>query len=98
MDSLTFTLADHFPCVRGTASTDLPSGPAVILCPNSLVGNWIEELHRWMEPRAVDIMAYTNETVRLFWTDNGPWHQSKQSMERRIIVAAASVCTSIIHP
>lgn len=44
-----------------------------------------------MEPRSVDIMAYTNETVKLFWTANGPWKQSKQPMERRIVVVAGSV-------
>ncbi|KAG6839498.1 hypothetical protein C0991_002138, partial [Blastosporella zonata] len=72
-------------------SDKIPSLPHIILCPATLVAQWISELKSLLIPRSVDIFAYEGVTdTAAFWSSNGPFFSSRQPLHGRIIVASHS--------
>lgn len=69
-----------------------PSHPHLILCPGTLVAQWVSELKVFLQPKSVDIFIYDSQTKGTdFWGPSGPMRLSKHQQHNRIIVASHAV-------
>jgi SNF2 family DNA or RNA helicase len=66
--------------------------PHLIVCPGTLVAQWVSELKVFLQPKSVDIFVYDGQTNGDdFWTASGLMHLSKHQPHSRIIVASHAV-------
>ncbi|KAF5344438.1 hypothetical protein D9756_011277, partial [Leucocoprinus leucothites] len=73
-------------------SQKIPSLPHLILCPGTLIPQWVHELQVLFLPKSVDILVYDSQVdSAAFWGPSGPLHKSVQPPHNRIIVASHSV-------
>jgi TATA-binding protein-associated factor len=71
---------------------EVPSLPHLILCPGTLVVQWINELKVFFLPRSVDILVYDSKVDGThFWGPSGPLHSSVHEPYHRIVIATHSV-------
>ena len=69
-----------------------PTLPHLIVCPGTLVAQWVSELKVFLQPKSVDIFIYDSQTDGAdFWSSSGPMHRSKHEPHNRIIIASHSV-------
>lgn len=72
-------------------SRKIPSLPHLILCPGTLVAQWVSELKILLMPRTVDIAVYDSQVNgSWFWGPNGPPSIAKHK-SHFIVVATHSV-------
>ncbi|KAF5359465.1 hypothetical protein D9756_003663 [Leucocoprinus leucothites] len=70
----------------------LPSLPHLILCPGTLIPQWINELKTLYLPRSIDIFIYDSQTnTEDFWGPSCPLYSSNHALENCIVVASHSV-------
>jgi len=67
--------------------------PHLIVMPGTLRSQWVHELQTLFRPKSIDIFLYNcpksgNEE---FWSASGPFAQSRQSPENKIILTTMSV-------
>ncbi|KAJ3563513.1 hypothetical protein NP233_g8897 [Leucocoprinus birnbaumii] len=81
---------DDRPWLAG--SKKVPSLPHLIVCPGTLVAQWVHELKVLLLPHSVDIFVYDSQTdSKTFWGPDGPIQKSRQERHNQIIVASHSV-------
>lgn len=70
----------------------IPSLPHLIVCPGTLVAQWVSELKVFLKPKSMDIFVYNSSTNgEDFWGSSGPIRLSKHQPQNQIIVASHSV-------
>ncbi|KAF9443968.1 hypothetical protein P691DRAFT_808051 [Macrolepiota fuliginosa MF-IS2] len=70
----------------------IPSLPHIILCPGTLIAQWVHELKVLFLPKSVDILVYDGQTNGMaFWGPSGPLQRSNHLPHNIIIVASHSV-------
>ncbi|KAF5345577.1 hypothetical protein D9756_011032 [Leucocoprinus leucothites] len=73
-------------------STKIPSHPHLVICPGTLVKQWVSELKTTLRPKKVDILVYDSSTdTAVFWGPEGPIVKSLHERHNIIIVASQSV-------
>lgn len=73
-------------------SKTVPSYPHLIVCPGTLIAQWVSELKVCLRPKSVDIFVYDGHShSEHFWGESGLLHLSKQKPHNKIIVASHSV-------
>ncbi|KAJ3566667.1 hypothetical protein NP233_g6859 [Leucocoprinus birnbaumii] len=73
-------------------SQKIPSQPHLIVCPGTLVAQWVHELQVLLRCKIVDIFTYDSQTnSKAFWGPDGPVQRSIHKPHDRIIVASHSV-------
>jgi hypothetical protein len=75
-------------------SGSIPNAPHLIIVPGTVLSQWASEIRIFLNPKAFDLFMYqTGEQFRKdFWSDSGPFAQSKQPRANKIILAPHSVC------
>ncbi|KAJ3557756.1 hypothetical protein NP233_g11663 [Leucocoprinus birnbaumii] len=69
----------------------VPRHPHLILCPGTLIAQWVSELKTLFIYRTVDIFVYDGQSSgKDFWSPTGPLYSSNHDPENRIIVASHS--------
>ncbi|KAF5344632.1 hypothetical protein D9756_011234 [Leucocoprinus leucothites] len=69
----------------------IPSHPHLIVCPGTLIPQWIAEIKTVFIPHSVDILVYDNRAnSATFWGPKGPVQTSNQAPHNRIIIASHS--------
>lgn len=84
----------HLPVERPFLAdkSNFPSLPHLIVCPGTLVAQWVSELKVFLQPKSVDIFIYDSQTKGTdFWGCSGPMQLSNHKPHNRIIVASHSV-------
>ena len=72
----------------------IPNDPVAIVVPKSLIGQYITELRRFLEPNTFDILPYIGQiSTRETWWSR-VWTQSNLPSGRCILLAAAKVSTT----
>ncbi|KAJ3564157.1 hypothetical protein NP233_g8477 [Leucocoprinus birnbaumii] len=83
-------IIDDRPWLGG--SQKVPSLPHLIVCPGTLVTQWVHELKVLLLPKSVDILVYDSQTdSKIFWGPDGPVQRSHHAPHNHIIVASHSV-------
>jgi hypothetical protein len=74
-------------------SRTIPNRPHLILVPGTILGQWESEIKMVLNPKAFDLFIYTTGKAfrEEFWSDEGPFSQSKQPAVNKIILASHSV-------
>ncbi|KAF5344038.1 hypothetical protein D9756_011549 [Leucocoprinus leucothites] len=77
-------------------ASKIPSHPHLIICPGTLVKQWVSELKTLMLPKKVDILIYdkSNEGEK-FWGPSGPIKSSLHQAHNIVILASQSKFTSM---
>ncbi|KAF8074473.1 P-loop containing nucleoside triphosphate hydrolase protein [Lyophyllum atratum] len=71
---------------------NIPSAPHLILCPGTLVPQWVSELKVFFQRKKVEILVYDSQTdAAQFWGLEGPVQKSAHEARSIIIVASHSV-------
>ncbi|KAF5370979.1 hypothetical protein D9615_010044 [Tricholomella constricta] len=77
-------------CYLG-GSDNIPSLPHLILCPGTLIAQWVSELKVLLRPKSVDIFVYESQSdSRQFWSSSSAFQQSKHKPHNRIVVMSHS--------
>ncbi|RDB19056.1 Transcription regulatory protein SNF2 [Hypsizygus marmoreus] len=72
-------------------SVKVPSLPHLIVCPGTLVAQWVSELKILLRPKSVDIFVYDSQTNgKYFWGPSGPLRLSNHLPHNRIVVVSHS--------
>ncbi|KAF9441652.1 hypothetical protein P691DRAFT_683240 [Macrolepiota fuliginosa MF-IS2] len=72
-------------------STKIPSLPHLIVCPGTLLAQWVSELKVLFLPKSVDILVYDSQAdSATFWGPDGPLHTSNHDLHNCIIVSSHS--------
>ncbi|KXN85122.1 Chromodomain-helicase-DNA-binding protein 1-like protein [Leucoagaricus sp. SymC.cos] len=72
-------------------SRKIPSYPHLIVCPGTLVKQWVDELKIFFKPRSIDIFMYEGNTNSdAFWGPDGPLQSSNHPPQNRIVIASHS--------
>ncbi|GLB36948.1 putative aortic smooth muscle cell differentiation [Lyophyllum shimeji] len=82
-------IIEEYPYLAGKEK--IPSLPHLIVCPGTLVAQWVNEIKTFLVPRGVDIFVYDSQTnAAEFWGPDGPLARSKHKPHNRIVVASHS--------
>ncbi|KAJ3560425.1 hypothetical protein NP233_g10845 [Leucocoprinus birnbaumii] len=74
------------------AGKKIPSHLHLIVCPGTLIAQWVSELKTLFRPKMVDILVYDSSTDgAYFWGPDGPVKKSRHRQHNIIIVASQSV-------
>lgn len=74
-------------------SKEIPDLPTLIAAPGTLIAQWTNEAQVVFRFKSVDILVYppSRKEQLAFWEPDGPYHSSKHSPSRRIIITSHNV-------
>jgi hypothetical protein len=75
-------------------SKTIPNLPHLVIVPGTILEQWKSVMRIFLNPKAFDLFVYTTGQPfrQEFWSESGPFAQSKQPHANRIILATHSVC------
>ncbi|KAJ3566666.1 hypothetical protein NP233_g6855 [Leucocoprinus birnbaumii] len=74
------------------AAQKIPSHPHLIVCPGTLIAQWVNELRTLFRPKMVDVLVYDSSVDgEHFWGPTGPVKKTLHRQHSVIIVASHSV-------
>ncbi|KAF8054476.1 P-loop containing nucleoside triphosphate hydrolase protein [Lyophyllum atratum] len=83
-------ILEERPYLRG--SKDIPSAPHLIVCPGTLVPQWVHESKVFFQRKKIEILVYDSQTnAAEFWGPDGPLRRSPHDPHHIVIVASHSV-------
>jgi len=68
----------------------------LILCPGTLIAQWVNELKTLFRPHAIEILIYDSRVMASeFWGESGQVQSSLHMPQQRIVIASHSVCATL---
>jgi len=80
-------------CPYLDGNNKITPNPYLVVCPGTLITQWMSELKTLFLPYSVDIFVYNSKVDgEVFWGLSGSLSSSVHKVHHRIVVASQSVC------